>query len=34
MNTTGWTFISVQNQEIDVFGYWFLAPISIGWGWP
>lgn len=23
MNTTGWTFISVQNQEIDVFAYWF-----------
>ena len=25
MNTIGWTFISTQNQEIDVFGYW-MAP--------
>jgi hypothetical protein len=25
LNTIGWTFISTQNQEIDVFAYW-LAP--------
>jgi len=25
MNTCGWTFISLHNQEIDVFGYW-MAP--------
>ena len=25
VNTIGWTFISTQNQEIDVFGY-FMAP--------
>ena len=25
VNTVGWTFISTQNQEIDVFGY-FIAP--------
>ena len=25
MNTIGWTFISTQNQEIDVFGFW-MAP--------
>jgi hypothetical protein len=25
LNTVGWTFISTQNQEIDVFAYW-MAP--------